>query len=64
MEPFADHPDVLGLTILNPYHESVSNRWLCDYEMKCIIPEGLTNRDLRTLPPKETVKKGPPFGKI
>ncbi len=62
MDPLADHPGVLGITILKPYVENVSQKWLTRYSMNTIIPPGLTSRDLKTLPAQEFKTEGPVFG--
>ena len=62
MDPLADYPGVMGLTILKPYLKNHSDKWLLNYAQASIIPPGLTSRDLKTLPAEELRKDGPPFG--
>lgn len=62
MDPLADHPGVLGITIMKPYLQSLSNQWLVPYMQPSILPPGLTSRDLKTFPPHEYKKEGPAFG--
>ncbi len=62
MDPLADYPGVVGLTVLKPYLKNPSDRWLVNYEQSSIIPPGLTSRDLKSLPAQEMKKDGPTFG--
>lgn len=62
MDPLADYPGVMGLTILKPYLKNHSDKWLLNYAQPSIIPLGLTSRDLKTLPAEEIKKEGPQFG--
>ncbi len=62
VDPLADYPGVTGLTVLKPYLKNHSDRWLMNYAQTSIIPEGLTSRDLKTLPAREMKKEGPTFG--
>ena len=62
MDPLADYPGVLGITVLKPYLKNHSDKWLLDYAQRSIIPSGLTSRDLKTLPAEEHKTDGPTFG--
>ena len=62
MDPLADYPGVMGLTVLKPYLKNHSDKWMLDYAQASIIPPGLTSRDLKTLPAKEIKMDGPKFG--
>ena len=62
MDPLADYPGVMGLTVLKPYLKNHSDKWLLNYVQPSIIPPGLTSRDLKTLPAEEVKKDGPKFG--
>ena len=62
MDPLADYPGVMGLTVLKPYLKNHSDKWMLNYAQASIIPPGLTLRDLKTLPAKEIKMDGPKFG--
>ena len=62
MDPLPDHPSIYCISVLKPHFNDVSKKWLRPYTLDTIIPEGLTSRDLKTLPSKEQVKPGPKFG--
>ena len=62
MDPLADYPGVMGITVLKPYMKNHSDKWLLNYAQPNVIPPGLTSRDLKTLPAQELKKDGPKFG--
>ena len=62
VDPLADYPGVLGITVLKPYLKDVSQQWFQTYSAQSILPPGLCSRDLQKLPYHETRTDGPKFG--
>lgn len=62
MDPLPDHPNIHGISFMKPHHNDPSELWHKPYMLNTIIPEGLTSRDLKTLPAVEEKKPGPKMG--
>ena len=62
MDPLPDYPNVFGISIMRPHFDNMSKQWIRPYTLDTIIPDGLTSRDMKTLPAREQMKPGPMFG--
>lgn len=62
VDPLADYPGVLGITVLKPYLKDISEHWLQTYTTPSIVPPGLCSTNLSKLPHHETRTEGPNFG--
>ena len=62
VDPLPEHPNIKGVTVMQPSFTDTREKWVIAKEETNIIPKNLTSRDLKTIPPKEYKKPGPKFG--
>ncbi|XP_063954686.1 sperm-associated antigen 17-like isoform X2 [Lytechinus pictus] len=61
-DPIPDHPEINGITIMQPHTSTISQRWLNQFDEPSIIPRNLRSREFNQLPATETKTPGPKFG--
>ncbi|XP_030828795.1 sperm-associated antigen 17-like isoform X3 [Strongylocentrotus purpuratus] len=61
-DPIPDHPEINGITIMQPHTSTVSQKWLNRFEEPNIIPRNLRSRGFDKLPAMEAKTPGPKFG--
>ncbi|XP_071495561.1 sperm-associated antigen 17-like [Diadema antillarum] len=57
-----DHPEIHGVTVMQPHSSTISDRWLMPFEEANIIPRNLRSRDFAKIPAVEQKTPGPRFG--
>ena len=61
-DPIPEHPEIQGVTVMQPHTSTLSQKWLMPFDEPNIIPRNLRSRDFAKIPSKEAKTPGPMFG--